>query len=602
MTTKSLLLFFILAISFLDLLGSIEISGQDSLNQEVQKLLYSNQFDSAQQVVISYLSQPDLTEIERFNGYYLYSEVLKAVGRPAAAIVQLQKIKELLPSVVAQPLYASLLQGTLAESYFNIPDYEKARLLATESLLLSPDRSLRTGGHAVNYAIIGYTEYLRKKYESALDYYENALEVYQSFGEECEYPLIYLKMALVHNKIGNNREVEKFISRSFAKSDSCNIDSYKEITYQTLLDIQKEKGEYRKALETLEELSELRSSITYQRQQQSINALATEFDAKLSEQENDNLRAINQKNEEILAKQRMALHTALGAIAILLLFTLLLIRVSRQKDKARSAITLLNAQLEKKVEERTKHLQEATEQLKENSDKLASQNKQFIDFFNIISHNFRAPLANLTMLVKFIERSKEDSEKKLLIDSLKQVSGNLTDTCNELLESMQIMQDTEIQYVANDMNDIMSKILTSLRIEIQETRAEIHVNFIKVPIIFAPKKYLESILHNLVSNALKYRAPQREPDITVTTSRTPTGVRLTVSDNGLGIDLEKHRTEIFKIRKTFHDHPHAKGFGLFLTKTQIESLGGRISVESTPGVGSTFYADFDEQQRVEKEV
>ncbi len=602
MKTRYLLsVFLFTCCTCLQIRGASDTTGQNFLNQKVQKYLYSNMYDSAQQVVMDYLSKPDLTDIEKFTGYYLYSEVLKAIGRPAAALVELQKLKERLPNVVEKPLYASLVQGKLAEGYFNIPDYEKASLYASESLLLSPDTSLRAGGHAVNYSILGYSDFLRNKYQSALDYFENALRVYDRYGETCEFPLVYLKMAQVYNAMGKRREVESFISQSFHISDSCKIDSYKELAHLTLLDIQKEKGEYRKALETLEKLSELKITLADLRQQQSLNALEIEFDARLAEQENSNLRDINRKNEEILAKQRLALYTALGAIAILLLFTMLLIRVSRQKEKARSSITLLNAQLEKKVDDRTKHLREATQKLQENSEKLAIQNKQFVDFFNIISHNFRAPLANLTMLVKFIERSNDISEKKLLIDSLKQVSANLTDTCNELLESMQIMQDSEIPYIANDMTELITKIRSGLQMEIVESRAEIHMDFTTVPIIYAPPKYLESILFNLISNALKYRSPQRIPEIMVVTSPTHTGVRLTVSDNGLGIDLGKHGNEIFKIRKTFHNHPEAKGFGLFLTKTQVESLGGRIWVESIPGEGSTFFVEIDDQKNKKQE-
>lgn len=70
---------------------------------------------------------------------------------------------------------------------------------------------------------------------------------------------------------------------------------------------------------------------------------------------------------------------------------------------------------------------------------------------------------------------------------------------------------------------------------------------------------------------------------------------ISVADNGLGIDLNKHGKDLFKIRKVFHSHPDAKGFGLYITKCQIEAMNGRIWAESVPQIGSTFYVEFNDQ-------
>ena len=95
-----------------------------------------------------------------------------------------------------------------------------------------------------------------------------------------------------------------------------------------------------------------------------------------------------------------------------------------------------------------------------------------------------------------------------------------------------------------------------------------------------------------MSNALKYHAPGRRPLIKLSTQKLEDGTLLKVADNGLGIDLDKHKDNIFKIGKVFHRHPNAKGFGLFMTKTQVEAMGGKIWVESTAGEGATFFIEF----------
>ena len=77
--------------------------------------------------------------------------------------------------------------------------------------------------------------------------------------------------------------------------------------------------------------------------------------------------------------------------------------------------------------------------------------------------------------------------------------------------------------------------------------------------------------------------------------RTKKKILLTVKDNGLGLDLKKHQSNLFKIRKVFHRHPDAKGFGLYITKAQVEAMKGRIWVESVPDVGSTFFVEFNNQ-------
>ena len=114
-----------------------------------------------------------------------------------------------------------------------------------------------------------------------------------------------------------------------------------------------------------------------------------------------------------------------------------------------------------------------------------------------------------------------------------------------------------------------------------------HINF--------PSKYLNSILSNLISNSIKYRSPDRQPCITLSTLKQGKKTLLKISDNGLGIDLKKHGHNMFKIGKVFHRTQNSKGFGLFMTKTQIEAMGGTIEVESEPDQGTTFTITFINQ-------
>jgi PAS domain S-box-containing protein len=226
---------------------------------------------------------------------------------------------------------------------------------------------------------------------------------------------------------------------------------------------------------------------------------------------------------------------------------------------------------------------------------LSAQNTQLLDFCNIVSHNLRGPLINMAMLVEFIDESNDVEEIKLLTSKLNPVIESLNTTFNELVESIQVRQDNEVASEDIVLLEYLQRTLDGLEMEIKKTGAEFIVNFDDAPVVNYPPKYLNSIFHNLVSNALKYHAPDRKPVIHISTRKNVDSTLLIVKDNGLGLDLNKHRDNIFKIGKVFHKHPNAKGLGLYMTKTQIEAMDGKIWVESAPNEGATFYIVFTNQ-------
>jgi signal transduction histidine kinase len=137
-------------------------------------------------------------------------------------------------------------------------------------------------------------------------------------------------------------------------------------------------------------------------------------------------------------------------------------------------------------------------------------------------------------------------------------------------------------------SDIFIKIKETLAGSILETGSRVTADFSKAKKIEYPRSYLESIMLNLLSNAIKYRSPERIPEIHFQTKYHNGQAILTVSDNGLGIDLQIYGDQLFNLNKTFHEHPEAKGVGLFITRTQVEAMGGSISAESKVDEGTTF--------------
>lgn len=228
-------------------------------------------------------------------------------------------------------------------------------------------------------------------------------------------------------------------------------------------------------------------------------------------------------------------------------------------------------------------------------EQLSMQNMQLLDFCNIVSHNLRGPLINMSMLVEFIQETEDVDEHRLLISKLEPVIESLKNTFNELVESIQIRQDNDIKSDTLILSTCLQEALDGLRMEIKKANAKIDIDFKEAPAVIYPHKYLASIFYNLISNAIKYQSPERPLSLTLASRMEEGNVVLTVQDNGLGIDLVKHKDNIFKIGKIFHRHPDAKGLGLFMTKAQVEAMGGKIWVESLPDQGSIFSIEFVNQ-------
>lgn len=217
------------------------------------------------------------------------------------------------------------------------------------------------------------------------------------------------------------------------------------------------------------------------------------------------------------------------------------------------------------------------------------------EFAYIVSHNLRSPVGNLVSLQKLFDTAETQAEKLFFATKTFEVIDGLNNTVKDLSDVVSIDQNTHIERQLLSFEEVLQSQITTISQQIQQAGATITTNFSGCASICYPKIYLDSILLNLLTNAVKYASPHRPPTIHFTTYVTQKGIIvLECTDNGLGIDLEKYGHKIFSLHKTFHNNADARGVGLFITKNQIQSLGGRISVKSTPNVGSTFIIHFNE--------
>lgn len=306
----------------------------ETLVKEITSLTYSNKYDSAQTLVLQHLERKNLSDLEIFYGHYLFGDILKSSGKPRDAIKQLLNSKDFLNKIPDKTKYESLIYGNIAECYFDLLNYQDAKKQAQLSLQTNPGSSSRAGGHAVNYIILGYSDYLEKKYQPALNYYHLAIKEYITSGETCELPLCYMKIAKVYNGMGNEKLAMENINKAIFISDSCRIENYKLLSKRALFDMYKENGNYKKALEQMLEINEMVEKLEYAKQGQLMSELEVKYKMKLVQNENKTLEQINQKNKEVLAKQKKTLIITILAGLILVVFIFLLIRVSYQRKNA----------------------------------------------------------------------------------------------------------------------------------------------------------------------------------------------------------------------------------------------------------------------------
>ncbi|WAC00836.1 HAMP domain-containing sensor histidine kinase [Lacinutrix neustonica] len=230
--------------------------------------------------------------------------------------------------------------------------------------------------------------------------------------------------------------------------------------------------------------------------------------------------------------------------------------------------------------------------LQKTSDIIASQNSRLFNFAHIVSHNLRSHTSNLTLITQLIDDVETVYEKLELLSSIKDISESLNTTIDHLNEIVTIQTQTSQNKLEVSFSSTLNNVKKSIGGIINESNAQIHGDFSALPAIDYIPAYLESILLNLVTNAIKYKHPDRAPEIRINSYVLDNNHFLEVRDNGSGIDLEKYGNKLFGMYKTFHYNKDAVGIGLFITKNQIESLNGQIFVDSTLHQGTTFKIQF----------
>lgn len=243
--------------------------------------------------------------------------------------------------------------------------------------------------------------------------------------------------------------------------------------------------------------------------------------------------------------------------------------------------------------EKIKHTEHELKQLLDLS---TDQNARLKNFAQIVSHNLRSHSANFEMLLQLLMKKKPELVHSEIVHHILTGSSQLKETITNLTEIVLMSNSTSQVLINIPLRAVIEKAANSLTQLIEDSGINL-INKVDERItIKAVPAYIDSILLNFITNAIKYRSHERKAFVQFSVAEAENSLILSIEDNGLGIDITKNGTKLFGMYKTFHGNPDARGLGLFMSKNQMEAMGYRIEAESTVNKGTTFNLIFHHEK------
>ncbi|WP_299228542.1 PAS domain S-box protein [uncultured Psychroserpens sp.] len=232
---------------------------------------------------------------------------------------------------------------------------------------------------------------------------------------------------------------------------------------------------------------------------------------------------------------------------------------------------------------------ESTKQLELLMNIAKQQNEKLMSFAHIATHDIRTHVGNLNTITNFIEQEHESINEDENFELLKDALSHLNETLLHLnkVRKQELSENDGLK--ALNLNEFITNAIYNVTAIANVYKFKIINNVSPEIEVMAIEAYLDSIILNFLTNAIKYREEERQSYLKIDASVNKDDVLITFKDNGMGFDLEKNRNKLFKLNATFHKKKDSRGVGLFITKNHIESMGGKINVKSKINVGTCFY-------------
>lgn len=235
-----------------------------------------------------------------------------------------------------------------------------------------------------------------------------------------------------------------------------------------------------------------------------------------------------------------------------------------------------------------------TYQLRAMLNKMTKQNEDLRQFSYIISHNIRSPIARLLGLMGlFNTKDMNDPFNLEVVERLHLSSQNLDMVVRDLTQIISIRNDLNREKEKIDIKVLIEAEKNMLKDDLENSQVILKEDLALDSYVFSIRSYVQSVVHNLLSNAIKYRARNRQLEIDIKTYTVGKYLCFSIQDNGIGMEInEFNKEKLFGLYQRMHDHVEGKGLGLYMVKTQVETLGGKIEIASKVNEGTTFVVYF----------
>ncbi|MCB9230040.1 MAG: HAMP domain-containing histidine kinase [Bacteroidia bacterium] len=235
-------------------------------------------------------------------------------------------------------------------------------------------------------------------------------------------------------------------------------------------------------------------------------------------------------------------------------------------------------------------------ELEQRNQALSELNEALDSLVYTASHDLKTPVVNFKGMINMLKMVKDRPNSgemiNQIVEKLEIASDRFMVTISDLLDVSRVEKQLDQVNERLNIQTEVQTVLTNMEEQVRKSQAKIRIEATDAPGILIPRQAFQSILQNLLSNSIKYAHPDRTPEILVRSFVRDERLHITVQDNGQGIDLKENGDKLFRMFSRLHDGPGSSGVGLYIVKRTLDKAGGTVSVESEPGIGSTFQLSF----------
>ena len=491
--------------------------------------------------------------------------------------------------------FSSLLPtvySTLGRAFFKQGDYqqsldyaEKGIELVTSDKAIVANKSIALG---LSYVSAAAALVKLKNYKKANLYYRSAESIFKTKGGTYGMNVIYNGLAEMFFGQGE-MDSTIFYAEKALDPKSRGAFAHKGKSLLLMANAFSKLGNYKKAFFYHQLYSDVKDTLLNIESENKINELQTIYQTKKKEQQNKLLRLETEKQKTELFSM------ILGIVSIFLIFLFAAYSWYKTK-KAKTIIEKQNSILKfqkHEIETQKEKIMSQKEVLQTTNQQLLESNKNKDKFFSIISHDLKSPFNSILGITEMLVSNYDEltsEDVKEMIHVLRNSSVKVFALLEGLLDWARTQTDRmKYEFKSIDLFDTSIKIIDLLQTSALNKNILLKNGVKENTLVFADEKATETVLRNLIANAIKFTQP--DGIIKVESKRKQTEIAISVSDNGIGMS-EEDTNKLFKI-EVHHttigtNNETGTGVGLILCKELVEKQGGKIWVESELGKGSKF--------------